>query len=146
MAQPKATGKAAPRAKLTKSLRTASGRVHEQPAEGDEGIGEELELVLSDELGGGDSFMPVSLPAGRYEIAGGVVAWPVRRSEDGNFDALFPMQTLLGLEAKHESRLVRRVNWGPESRDWTVVEIDGIAVLVRPGDLSAYNECEHVEF
>lgn len=146
MAQSKATGKAMTNTKQAKPNRNQVGSEPRQSAEPEEGIGEEQELVLSDELGGGDSFMPCALPAGKYVIAGGgVVIWPLRRGEAGDFDALFPLQTLLGLEAHHEPRLVRRVSWGPESTvetPWTIVTVDGIAVLVRPDELTVYNECD----
>gem|GEM_PF-4634242 len=100
---------------------------------------------MYDELGGGDSFEPVCLPSGKYVLAGGVTIWPLRRSDDGAWEALFPLLTLLSLECAHESRLCRRVTWGPETIDWSVTLIDGLPVLVRPGDLSVYTDGEAVE-
>lgn len=114
-----------------------------ESCEDDDGLGPEV--LMSDELGGGDSFDPVCLPSGKYVLAGGVTIWPLRRSDDGAWEALFPLLTLLSLECAHESRLCRRVTWGPETTDWSVALIDGLPVLVRPADLSVYTDGEAVE-
>lgn len=106
-------------------------------------IGPEVEVALpldDDNLGGGPDFEPVSLPQGKYVVAGNVVIWPLKHTEDSNWHGLFPLRTLLRLDGYHESRLVRKVIWGPETADWTVLELDGFAVLVRPADLTVLVE------
>ena len=146
MAEKKAKGKAAYTPKPSKPRKALVAHADDLGVDADDGAGLEEEIMLPDDIGGGDSFQPVALPAGKYAIQTGAVLWQLRRTEDSTWQALFPLQTLLALEVVHEPRLCRRVNWGPETSDWSVVEIDNVPVLVRPGDLSVYTECDDLEF
>lgn len=75
------------------------------------------------------------MPPGRYQLPVGVVVWVLRRAPDAEWLAIAPVSIVELLEVDHETRHELMVWGAPDHVDWTVVETDGLALLVRPEDV-----------